>query len=397
MHFRLSIPCGLLLSMYVILNAQQTYIWTGTIDTDWHKPCNWNPFGLPTCADTVIIPTVSSGNYPVISGVGHCKELNIITNVSNALTITGSGRIDISAGGGSCLGMITNNLGSLTPSVQIQGLKVGCSGEQMVWKAPHAQGATWQWQYPAGWQLVAQNGDSIVLIPDTIDGYIKTMVCDNNCNCSVDSLFIIADSCKTLCLALGDFMVARANATEFFGRSIIQTSDGGYAVAAYGRRIGIIISYMYAAKLDRNGNMQWAKKTPGAYDAGYSIIQTTDKGYAIVGYRDIDFISSGGLGNLQVYVIKLDSNGAPQWGRTIGDRGTDIGYSIIQTTDGGYAIAGQRGGDFYVIKLDATGNLRWTRTIGGANGDFGYSIVQTWDGGLAIAGYTTSFGAGNED
>ena len=78
-------------------------------------------------------------------------------------------------------------------------------------------------------------------------------------------------------------------------------------------------------------------------------------------------------------------------------------YSIIQTSDGGYAIAGRTGSygagnyDVYVIKLDNSGNLSWTRTIGGANADYGRSIIQTSDGGYAIIGCTYSFGAGYYD
>jgi hypothetical protein len=72
-----------------------------------------------------------------------------------------------------------------------------------------------------------------------------------------------------------------------------------------------------------------------------------------------------------VYVVKLDANGNLQWTRTIGGENEDLGHSLIQTSDGGYAIAGETysfgagGYDVYVVKLDATGNLQWTKTIGG--------------------------------
>jgi hypothetical protein len=104
-----------------------------------------------------------------------------------------------------------------------------------------------------------------------------------------------------------------------------------------------------------------------------------------------------------VYVIKLDANGKLQWTKTIGGPASEIGNSLIQTSDGGYAIAGYTssfsagGRDVYVIKLDANGNLQWTKTIGGENDDRGLSLIQTSDGGYAIAGYTKSFGAGGAD
>jgi hypothetical protein len=82
--------------------------------------------------------------------------------------------------------------------------------------------------------------------------------------------------------------------------------------------------------------------------------------------------SSFGAGGADVYVVKLDANGNLQWTKTIGGKQM-TGHSLIQTSDGGYAIAGyhlllrRRRNDVYVVKLDANGNLQWTKTIGGKN------------------------------
>ncbi len=104
-----------------------------------------------------------------------------------------------------------------------------------------------------------------------------------------------------------------------------------------------------------------------------------------------------------VYVVKLDGAGNVQWTRTIGGGEDDEGHSIVRTVDGGYAVAGWTlsfgagVADVYVVKLDGAGNVEWTRTIGGGGDDEGYSIVQTVDGGYAVAGWTASFGAGDWD
>jgi hypothetical protein len=96
-----------------------------------------------------------------------------------------------------------------------------------------------------------------------------------------------------------------------------------------------------------------------------SIIRTTDGGYAIAGYSET--YSS----QYDVYIVKLNANGLLQWTRYIGGTGGDFGYTIIQTSDGGYAIAGQTssfgagGNDMYILKLDSTGTLQWNKTIGG--------------------------------
>jgi hypothetical protein len=186
---------------------------------------------------------------------------------------------------------------------------------------------------------------------------------------------------------------------EDVGRSIIQTTDGGYAVAGETKSFGAGDRDVYVVKLDRSGNIQWARTIGGRiWEYGKSIIQTTDGGYAIAGST-----FSFGAGGDDVYVVKLDGSGNIQWTRTIGGVYNEYGYSIIQTTDGGYAVAGSTysygagGWNVYVVKLDGSGNLQWTRIIGGGNADYGYSIIQASDGGYAVAGETYSFGAGGRD
>jgi len=184
-----------------------------------------------------------------------------------------------------------------------------------------------------------------------------------------------------------------------YGESLIQTSDGGYAIAGSTTSFGAGGGDVYLVKLDAHGNLRWTKTIGGpGYEKGYSLIQTSDGGYAIAGYT-----TSFGAGDYDVYVFKLDANGNLQWTKTIGGPGSDRGYSLIQTSDGGYAIAGftysfgEGRADVYVVNLDANGNLHWTKTIGEEFADEGYSLIQTSDGGYAIAGYTRSFGVKWED
>ncbi len=183
------------------------------------------------------------------------------------------------------------------------------------------------------------------------------------------------------------------------GNSLIQTSDGGYAIAGSTKSFGAGDEDVYVVKLDAHGNLQWTKTIGGKYaDGGNSLIQTSDGGYAIAGSTQ-----SFGAGNGDVYVVKLDAYGNLQWTKTIGGPASETGFSLIQTSDGGYAIAGFTTSfgagetDVYLVKLDANGNLQWTKTIGGKKEDVGYSLIQTSDGGYAIAGGTSSFGAGKWD
>src|ERR1700733_12834043 len=102
--------------------------------------------------------------------------------------------------------------------------------------------------------------------------------------------------------------------------------------------------------------------------AGYSIIQTNDTGYAIAG------TSSGGN---SFAIFKLDKDGNLTWTKNIGSGNYNEAYSLVQTKDGGYAMTGYTqvygagGMDVYVVKLDSVGTLQWTRTIGGPDDDWG--------------------------
>jgi hypothetical protein len=100
-------------------------------------------------------------------------------------------------------------------------------------------------------------------------------------------------------------------------------------------------------------------------------------------------------------LVKTDSGGNEEWNKTYGGTNDDYAYSVVQTTDGGYALAGHTvsygvgGGDFWLIKTDEFGNAQWNMTYGGDDTEFMYSMIQTGDGGFALAGVTWSFGVGD--
>ena len=181
--------------------------------------------------------------------------------------------------------------------------------------------------------------------------------------------------------------------------SIIQTSDGGYAITGYGNSFGAGYYDFLILKLSSTGAVDWARTFGGAGgDGAYSIIQTSDGGYAVTGYT-----YSFGAGSTDLLFVKFSSGGTPLWSRAFGGTSSDYAWPITQTSDGGYAIAGGTtsfgagGCDFLVLKLTSTGILQWVRTFGGVNDDYAYSMTQTTDGGYTIAGRTDSFGAGGWD
>jgi hypothetical protein len=184
-----------------------------------------------------------------------------------------------------------------------------------------------------------------------------------------------------------------------YGWSVHQTADGGYVIAGSTWSFGAGVRDVYLIKTDASGDTLWTKVYGGTdQDRGYSVQQTADGGFIVAGYT-----GSFGAGCYDAYLIKTDAQGDTLWTRTYGCTNYDYGFSVEQTTDGGYVIAGYTfslgavGGDAYLVKTDAAGDTLWTRTLGGGKDDHGYSVQQTADGGYIIAGYTYSFGVGTPD
>ena len=99
-----------------------------------------------------------------------------------------------------------------------------------------------------------------------------------------------------------------------------------------------------------------------------------------------------------------ESDQAPniEWQKCLGGNSWDRAYSVQQTSDDGYIVAGYTdsndgdvsgyhgGGDVWVVKLDRYGNIKWQKALGGSYDDKAYSVQQTSDGGYIVAGSTYS-------
>jgi hypothetical protein len=144
---------------------------------------------------------------------------------------------------------------------------------------------------------------------------------------------------------------------------------------------------------------QWNKTFGGTNDdTAYSVRQTSDGGFILAGWTE-----SYGAGKKDAWLIKTDANGGEQWNKTFGRKGDDAANSVRQTSDGGYIISGYTESygagkhDVWLIKTDAAGNQQWNKTFGGTRNDWANSVQQTKDGGYIIAGETNSDVAGDTD
>jgi hypothetical protein len=186
---------------------------------------------------------------------------------------------------------------------------------------------------------------------------------------------------------------------EDYGYSVQPTSDGGYVVAGYTSSYGSGGADAYLVKTDSAGDTLWTRTFGGeSYDYGFSVQQTSDSGYIVAGWT-----TSYGNGQDDVWLIKTNASGDTLWTRTYGGTDDDYGYSVRQTLDGGYIIAGWTSSygagnqDLWLIKTDAQGDTLWTRTFGGESYDYGFSVQQTSDSGYIVAGMTYSYGNGYTD
>lgn len=193
--------------------------------------------------------------------------------------------------------------------------------------------------------------------------------------------------------------------------SVTPTDSNEFIAAGYSGRYQRfspynIITSAYVVKYSSEGNLVWEKNLGGS-NSEYlqSLIQTKDQKYVIAGYtnsNDIDVSGNHGTNTYDFWILKLDNTGKLLWQKCFGGSGDEKAYSIQQTSDGGFIVAGkdsssdgnvtisQGGFDGWVIKLDSSGNLQWQKSVGGSKNDCFRSVLQTSDGGYFLTGYTYS-------
>lgn len=185
--------------------------------------------------------------------------------------------------------------------------------------------------------------------------------------------------------------------------SMIQSPDGTYAVTGQsssnnGNVTGNLGGHdFWIVKLDNTGNILWEKSVgTSSTESSLSIINSSTNGFIVSGYT----YPPNGFPDF--FITKLSSAGAVEWQRTYGGSNTEICTQIISSSDGGYVATGYTDSndgsitsnhgsyDFWLLKIDESGNIQWQKTYGGTGDDRAYSVIQTSDGGYAIGGSSTS-------
>ena len=203
---------------------------------------------------------------------------------------------------------------------------------------------------------------------------------------------------------------------------ILQTSDGGFIIGASSASDNYLekksesnkntiykdndsrgnLDY-WVIKLDKSGALEWQKTMGGNYlDQLRSLTQTSDGNYLVGG------VSNSGMGfeknqknegENDFWFMKLDPKGNLLWQQNYGGKGDDQLYTVLQTNDKNYVVAGNtngptpkgnspQGSDFMLLKLDQSGAVLWEKLYSNGTEDVLTNLVKNKDETLLLCGYS---------
>ena len=238
---------------------------------------------------------------------------------------------------------------------------------------------------------------SIIQIPDS--GYVFTGLSHSE-DGDITEHFGSIDKTDLIVCKLDKFgnlvwNTAFGGGSDDFGTAISMAQDGNYLVTGSTNLYGYFDYWVL--KLDAEGNLIWDKSYGGSdYDVAYAILETTNKNMLITGEAssdngDVDFHHE----NQDMWTILVDSLGEIIWQNSLGGSSADLGFDLVECSDGSYLIAGQtttlndgdvtghHGGmfiaDVWIVKLDSNGVLKWQKCLGGDSGDGAYTLLRIND------------------
>ncbi|MBO3117093.1 T9SS type A sorting domain-containing protein [Winogradskyella sp. DF17] len=201
-----------------------------------------------------------------------------------------------------------------------------------------------------------------------------------------------------------------------FINSAQETTDGGFILAGGSKsdisgdktENNIGENDVWVIKINATGTIEWQNTIGGTNsDSARAIALTNDGGYIVSASSESGISgdkTEGRKGQIDIWLLKLNSSGTLQWQNTIGSNGDDIPTVVGQTNDGGYIIGGYSNSDaeddksegvsgfndFWVIKTDNLGVIEWENTIGGNASDILRDLVILDNDNFVLAGYSDS-------
>jgi len=156
---------------------------------------------------------------------------------------------------------------------------------------------------------------------------------------------------------------------------------------------------MLLVKTNNQGEIEWNQTYGGINeDRAMAVIMDSAGGYVVTGLTQ-----SFGAGKRDMWLVKTDSSGQPEWNQTFGGQENDYADSLITTSGGGYALAGRTEStgagseDMWLVKTNSSGQMEWSHTFWGSEEDAAYSILEISENEFVLVGRTASQGTGVSD
>ena len=183
------------------------------------------------------------------------------------------------------------------------------------------------------------------------------------------------------------------------GQSAVATSDGGFLLAANTNSFGVSTQQAWLVRTDSNGNELWNYTYGGtAGNVVEKVIAAGDGGFVVAGYTNstgpIGYSPARGAGGYDVWLFKVSSTGSLSWEKLFGGSANDYGFDVEKTSDGGYILAGATASvdlgqlDMFLVKTDSDGNQQWNSTVYRPANTVACAVTQTSGGVYVVAGYT---------
>lgn len=273
-----------------------------------------------------------------------------------------------------------------------------------------AQAPAIQWQkclggknydYGSAVKQTSDNGFIIAATTNSTDGDVKSIYGGS------DSWVIKLDKKNNI-----EWQITIGGSYDEYSNSILQTSDGGYLLAATTYSFDYDIPFQHGGsdilivKLNAKGKTEWIKTYGGSFnDEAGSVIETKKGDFMMIGTTNSNNGDVYGLHGFSddVWLLNIDKNGFINWQQCAGGTGNERGISIQQTKDKGFIFSartdsndgdvyGNHGAsDIWLVKTDAAYVVEWQKCMGGSVNDYPGNVVIHSDGGYLVSGVTESF------